>query len=80
MYHLYLYYLNFPNNQLAKELPNCNCGFPCDVKQNEENNYLYFRCAKKNMWEEFKEQFDIDEEPCNFYMEYSNWQNKITNY
>ena len=61
----------FPINNNIQNLPICKCGLPCDVKKNKENNYLYFRCAKKNMWEEFKEQFDIDEEPCNFYMEYS---------
>jgi hypothetical protein len=61
----------FPINDNIQNLPICKCGLPCDVKKNKENNYLFFRCAKKNMWEEFKEQFDIDEEPCNFYMEYS---------
>ena len=61
----------FPINDNIQNLPICKCGLPCDVKKNQENNYLFFRCAKKNMWEEFKEQFDIDEEPCNFYMEYS---------
>jgi hypothetical protein len=60
----------FPINENIQNLPMCKCGLPCDVKKNKENNYLFFRCAKKNMWEEFKEQFDIDEEPCNFYMEY----------
>lgn len=60
----------FPINDNIQNLPICKCGLPCDVKKNKENNYLFFRCAKKNMWEEFKEQFDIDEEPCNFYMEY----------
>jgi hypothetical protein len=61
----------FPINDNIQNLPICKCGLPCDVKKNQEKNYLFFRCAKKNMWEEFKEQFDIDEEPCNFYMEYS---------
>lgn len=61
----------FPINDNIQNLPICKCGLPCDIKKNKENNYLFFRCAKKNMWEEFKEQFDIDEEPCNFYMEYS---------
>ena len=61
----------FPINEYVKELPICKCGLPCDIKKNEDNNYLFFRCAKKNMWEGFKEQFDIDDDPCNFYMEYS---------
>ena len=60
----------FPINDNIQNLPICKCGLPCDVKKNKTDNYLFFRCAKKNMWEEFKEQFDIDEEPCNFYMEY----------
>ena len=61
----------FPINEYVKELPICKCGIPCDIKKNEDKNYLFFRCAKKNMWDSLKEQFDIDEEPCNFYMEYS---------
>ncbi len=61
----------FPKNDYVKELPICKCGVPCDIKKNEDKNYLYFRCAKKNMWDSLKEQFDIDEKPCNFYMEYS---------
>jgi hypothetical protein len=63
---------NFPNNQLTQELPNCNCGLPCDVKRNDENNYLYFRCAKKNMWDKMREEFGIADEPCNFFMRYTN--------
>lgn len=63
---------NFPNNKLVKELPNCKCGFPCDVKQNEENNYLYFRCAKKNIWNKMREEFEIKGEPCNYFMKYTN--------
>ena len=61
----------FPNNNLVKELPNCNCGFPCDVKKNEENNYLYFRCPKKNMWAKMREEFGISSESCNFFMKYT---------
>lgn len=62
----------FPHNNFVKELPNCYCGFPCDVKQNEENNFLYFRCAKKNMWEQMRQVFDIDDKPCDFFMKYKN--------
>lgn len=61
----------FPINDNIQNLSICKCGLPCDVKKNKENNYLFFRCAKKNMWDSLKEQFYIDEEPCNFYMEYS---------
>ena len=53
------------------ELPICHCGLPCDVKKNDEKNYLYFRCAKKNIWDSFKDQFDIEEDPCKFYQEYT---------
>ena len=48
-----------PNNKYIENLPICKCGLPCDIRKNEENNYLYFRCAKKNMWPEMKEEFDI---------------------
>lgn len=61
----------FPQNEFVKELPNCNCGIPCDVKQNEKDNYLYFRCAKKNMWNKMREEFEIYEEPCKFFMKYT---------
>lgn len=61
----------YPNNEYIRELPLCKCGLPCDINKNEEGNYLYFRCAKKNMWEDFREQFDIYDEPCNFFKEYT---------
>lgn len=60
----------YPENDYIKYLPLCNCGLPCDIKKNEDKNYLYFRCAKKNMWDKLREEFDIDDEPCNFFMEY----------
>lgn len=62
---------NCPNNDYIKDLlPLCKCGFPCDIRKNEDNN-LYFRCAKKNMWEGLREKYDNYTEPCNFYMEYT---------
>lgn len=61
----------YPDNAYIKNLPLCKCGLPCDVRKNEENNYLYFRCAKKNMWESFRDKFNIDDDPCNFFMEYT---------
>jgi len=66
----------FPSNPSLKDLPLCYCGLPCDIKKNEDKNFLYFRCAKKNMWEGFREQFEIEEEPCKFYMEYSKDKNQ----
>lgn len=60
----------FPNNKYLKDLPLCHCGLPCDIRKNEDKNYLYFRCAKKNIWDKMKKEFDIESEPCNFFMEY----------
>jgi predicted GIY-YIG superfamily endonuclease len=62
---------SFPDNDYIKQLPLCKCGLPCDIRKNEDKNYLFFRCAKKNMWNKLKEDFEIDEEPCNFFMEYT---------
>jgi len=59
----------FPENEYLKQLPLCNCGLPCDIKKND-NNFLFFRCAKKNMWGKMKEEFGI-EDPCTFFMEYT---------
>ena len=61
----------FPDNQYIRHLPLCKCNLPCDIRKNEDKNYLFFRCAKKNMWDKFKEDFEIDDEPCNFFMEYT---------
>jgi len=61
---------SFPNNDHIKQLPICKCGLPCDVNKNEDKNYLYFRCAKKNMWDSLIDHYDIDCEPCNFFKEY----------
>ena len=60
-----------PINEYVKNLPLCNCGLPCDIKKNDEHNYLYFRCAKKNMWSDMKEEFDIQDEPCKYFMKYT---------
>ena len=60
----------FPNNENIKEIPLCRCGLPCDIKKDKNNNMLFFRCAKKNMWNKFKIEFGIKDEPCNFYREY----------
>jgi hypothetical protein len=60
----------YPENNNIKELPLCKCKLPCDIRKNDDKDYLYFRCAKKNMWEKLRDEFDIDNKPCNFYMEY----------
>lgn len=60
----------FPNNEYIKEIPLCNCGLPCDIKKHENKESLFFRCAKKNMWDGLKDNFEIEDEPCTFYREY----------
>jgi len=60
-----------PNLPNLLELPLCDCGYPCDIKKNKEKNCLYFRCAKKNMWDSFRDVFDVMDEPCKFYKEYA---------
>ena len=62
---------SFPDNEAIKELPLCNCGLPCDIKKNEQKNHLFFRCAKKNMWDDMKDLHNINDEPCKFYREYA---------
>ncbi len=61
-----------PINRYLENLPLCNCGLPCDIKYNINKRFLYFRCAKKNIWESFRETFSIKEPPCNFFLEYTN--------
>ena len=61
----------YPKNENIKNLPLCKCDLPCDIKKNEEKNYLFFRCAKKNMWNKMKDEFEIEEEPCNYFMKYT---------
>ena len=63
----------FPINDYSTNLPLCSCGLPCDIKKNEEEHYLYFRCAKKNIWPNMSNHFDleIDDEPCKYFMKYT---------
>jgi hypothetical protein len=60
----------FPENPDVNNLPLCHCGVPCDIRQNEEYEYLYFRCPKKNFWDDAKNKFDTAE-PCNYFMKYT---------
>ena len=60
----------FPDNEYIKEIPLCYCGLPCDIKKHKNKNSLFFRCSKKNMWDGFKDEFEIEDEPCKFYREY----------
>lgn len=61
----------FPENEVVDILPKCNCNLPCDVKKNDDSKFLYFRCAKKNIWNEMRNEFDIIDKPCNFFMKYT---------
>lgn len=61
----------FPVNDYIKNLPLCNCGLPCDIRKNETSDYLYFVCAKKNMWDDMKDTFDLHCEPCSYFMKYT---------
>ena len=60
-----------PDNKDLLRLPLCDCGYPCDIRKHKDKNLLFFRCAKKNMWDEFRNMFDTADEPCKFYMEYT---------
>ena len=60
----------FPKNDIVTALPNCKCNLPCDVQMSKEE-YLYFRCPRKNMWQGFREEFGIEDEPCNFFCKFT---------
>lgn len=60
----------FPQNDIVSELPNCKCNIPCDVQMSKEG-YLYFRCSRKNMWQGFRDEFDITDDPCNFFLKFT---------
>ena len=66
-----------PKNKYIENLPCCDCGYPCDIKLGKNyfklegnKSFLYFRCAKKNMWEELKDTLKTNVISCNFYQEY----------
>jgi hypothetical protein len=54
------------------DLPYCHCKLPCDVTKKDDEDYLYFRCAKKNIWKDANKFFgNIDDnEPCKFFQKY----------
>lgn len=60
----------FPVNDYIKNLPLCHCDLPCDVRKRDGNNYLFFRCPKKNFYSNFRDEFGIKDEPCSFYQKY----------
>mgnify|MGYP003981038941 CR=1 FL=1 len=57
--------------------PYCNCKIPADIK--EYNGKVYWRCSRKNIWDELHNYIveDLDlrlqniVEPCKFYKEYT---------
>ena len=59
----------YPDDPILNKLPLCNCGLPCDVKC-KENSHLFFRCSKKNMWDDLTKQFEVTNDPCDFYQEF----------
>jgi hypothetical protein len=68
------YKYKFPKNEYIKNLPLCKCNLPCDVKKKDEE-HLYFRCAKKNMWDNMlgddNDYLEINNEPCNYFEKYT---------
>lgn len=63
----------FPDNKFAKYLPLCKCGLPCDVHTNDNSNNLFYRCPKKNFYEDFIEEHEVDKhEPCDFFKKIDN--------
>ena len=58
-----------PINKYLEALPLCHCKLPCDIKYHNEKQFLYFRCPKKNIWENVPMTSKI--EPCKFYQEYT---------
>ena len=61
----------FPRENIAAaELPVCKCKLPCDAIMHAEG-YIYFRCPRKNMWDGFREEFEIDDNCCNFFAKFT---------
>ena len=58
-----------PINKYLESLPLCNCNLPCDIKYSKKKQFLYFRCPKKNIWDNVPMSSEI--KPCNFFQEYT---------
>ena len=58
-----------PINKYLENLPVCNCKLPCDIKYNAAKQFLYFRCPKKNIWENVPMSSEV--KPCTFFQEYT---------
>ena len=64
-------YNKCPENSFIEKIPICHCGLPCDIHVLIDKKICYFRCAKKNLWDDFKEEFGINEsDACNYYKKY----------
>lgn len=61
--------VNYTENDICLTLPKCNCGLPSDVAYKE--NSFYFRCSRKNIWEDISNNFCVHGEPCSFYKKYN---------
>jgi predicted GIY-YIG superfamily endonuclease len=52
-------------------LPLCHCKLPCDIHK-KDDDIIYFRCPKKNIWEEMRRNVNTTDEPaCKFYQTYN---------
>ena len=68
---------NNPGEEVEFNRPFCNCKIPADIK--EYNGKVYWRCSRKNIWDELHNYIveDLDlrlqniVEPCKFYKEYT---------
>jgi len=66
-----------PAEEAEFNRPFCNCKIPADIK--EYNGKVYWRCSRKNIWDELHnyivEDLDLSlqniVEPCKFYKEYT---------
>lgn len=56
-----------PSDDFLDKLPICDCGLPCDIHKNHEEDFIYFRCPKKNFYPRLIEQFSVDDDACNFF-------------
>lgn len=69
-----------------KDLPICDCGLPCNIEKNVEENCLYFTCAKRNFrklnrFDKRKmidDGIDIDATPCSVYQRYKYTEPVVT--
>jgi hypothetical protein len=57
-------------NLTGISLPLCYCQLPCDI-QVKSDDTIYFRCPKKNIWEDMRINVNVADDPaCKFYQSY----------